>query len=119
MYVWFGHGEFFETYGVYGVAALYGKWMSKLGSSPWRRSRLRFFVLYPHQHKPIEHPMIRLYLYIGAGGSTMLITSLAVTADLIGPHVESGAFVYGAMSFTDKLSNGITVFLIQYLHPCQ
>ncbi len=48
----------------------------------------------------------------------MLITSLAVTADLIGPHVESGAFVYGAMSFTDKLSNGLTVFLIQYLHPC-
>ncbi|XP_032779582.2 major facilitator superfamily domain-containing protein 12 [Daphnia magna] len=77
VYVWFGNGEFFQTYGVYGVAALYG-----------------------------------------AGGSTMLITSLAVTADLIGPHVESGAFVYGAMSFTDKLSNGITVFLIQYLHPC-
>ena len=55
----------------------------------------------------------------GAGGSTMLITSLAFTADLIGPHVESGAFVYGAMSFTDKLSNGITVVIIQYLHPCQ
>ncbi|XP_046447558.1 major facilitator superfamily domain-containing protein 12-like [Daphnia pulex] len=77
LYVWFGHGEFFQSYGIYGVAALYG-----------------------------------------AGGSTMLITSLAVTADLIGPHVESGAFVYGAMSFTDKLSNGLTVFLIQYLHPC-
>ena len=49
----------------------------------------------------------------------MLITSLAFTADLIGSHVESGAFVYGAMSFTDKLSNGIAVFVIQYLHPCQ
>jgi len=65
------------------------------------------------------------YIYVffcglaGAGGSTMLITSLAVTADLIGSHVESGAFVYGAMSFTDKLSNGFTVFLVQYLHPCQ
>lgn len=49
----------------------------------------------------------------------MLITSLAITADLIGTHVESGAFVYGAMSFTDKLSNGIAVFVIQYLHPSQ
>lgn len=25
VYVWFGNGEFFQTYGVYGVAALYGK----------------------------------------------------------------------------------------------
>ena len=24
-YVWFGHGEFFQSYGIYGVAALYGK----------------------------------------------------------------------------------------------
>ena len=47
----------------------------------------------------------------------MLITSLAVTADLIGGQVESGAFVYGAMSFTDKLANGISVYIIQYLHP--
>ena len=31
---------------------------------------------------------------------------------------ETGAFVYGAMSFTDKLSNGITVQLIQIFHPC-
>lgn len=25
LYVWFGHGEFFQSYGIYGVAALYGK----------------------------------------------------------------------------------------------
>ena len=31
---------------------------------------------------------------------------------------ETGAFVYGAMSFTDKLSNGIAVQLIQIFHPC-
>lgn len=44
----------------------------------------------------------------------MLVTSLGVTADLIGPNTESGAFVYGAMSFTDKLSNGVVVMAIQY-----
>jgi len=76
VYVWFGQGYFFITYGIYGVALLFG-----------------------------------------IGGSTMLITSLAVTADLIGSQVESGAFVYGAMSFTDKLANGISVFTIQNLHP--
>lgn len=54
----------------------------------------------------------------GVGGSTMLVTSLAMTADLIGENTESGAFVYGAMSFTDKLSNGAAIALIQQLHPC-
>ncbi|XP_067003209.2 major facilitator superfamily domain-containing protein 12 [Anabrus simplex] len=52
---------------------------------------------------------------LGAGGSLMLVTSLGITADLIGPNTESGAFVYGAMSFTDKLSNGIAVTVIQDL----
>ncbi|XP_033750318.1 major facilitator superfamily domain-containing protein 12-like isoform X3 [Pecten maximus] len=55
---------------------------------------------------------------LGIGGSTMLVTSLAMTSDLIGQNTESGAFVYGAMSFTDKLSNGIAVVLIQQNHPC-
>ncbi|XP_046543115.1 major facilitator superfamily domain-containing protein 12-like isoform X1 [Haliotis rubra] len=55
---------------------------------------------------------------MGVGGTTMLITSLAMTADLIGNNTESGAFVYGAMSFTDKLSNGIAIEIIQLLHPC-
>ncbi|XP_022096604.1 major facilitator superfamily domain-containing protein 12-like isoform X2 [Acanthaster planci] len=55
---------------------------------------------------------------LGAGGSTLLVTSLALTSDLISHNTESGAFVYGAMSFTDKLSNGIAVIVIQYFHPC-
>ncbi|KAI0214324.1 Major facilitator superfamily domain-containing protein 12 [Lamellibrachia satsuma] len=33
--------------------------------------------------------------------------------------ISSGAFVYGALSFTDKLSNGIAVLVIQQLHPCR
>lgn len=31
---------------------------------------------------------------------------------------QSGAFVYGAMSFTDKLANGVAVMMIQAMHPC-
>lgn len=50
---------------------------------------------------------------LGAGSSVMLVTSLGITADLIGLNTESGAFVYGAMSFIDKLSNGLAVALIQ------
>lgn len=51
----------------------------------------------------------------GFAGSIMLVTSLGITADYIGQNVDSGAFVYGAMSFTDKLCNGLAVILIQYL----
>ncbi|XP_056425613.1 major facilitator superfamily domain-containing protein 12 isoform X2 [Hyla sarda] len=57
-------------------------------------------------------------ILLGAGSATILVTSLSMTADLIGPHSRSGAFVYGAMSFTDKVANGLAVVLIQSLHPC-
>ncbi|CAH1778048.1 unnamed protein product [Owenia fusiformis] len=56
--------------------------------------------------------------FLGAGGSIILVTSLSMTADLIGENTGSGAFVYGTMSFTDKLSNGVAVLLIQKMHPC-
>jgi hypothetical protein len=52
----------------------------------------------------------------GAGSSVMLVTSLGITADLIGPNIDSGAFVYGIMSFMDKLSNGVAVTLIQDMY---
>lgn len=55
---------------------------------------------------------------LGVGGSTVLVTALTMLADLIGENVETGAFVYGAMSFTDKLSNGLAIQLIQIFHPC-
>ncbi|XP_022381683.1 major facilitator superfamily domain-containing protein 12 isoform X2 [Enhydra lutris kenyoni] len=55
---------------------------------------------------------------LGVGCATILVTSLAMTADLIGPHTHSGAFVYGAMSFSDKVANGLAVMAIQSLYPC-
>lgn len=54
---------------------------------------------------------------LGIGGSTLLITSLSITADLIGENSEGGAFVYGFMSLLDKLSNGIVIMVIQKLDP--
>ncbi|CAG4979363.1 unnamed protein product, partial [Parnassius apollo] len=50
---------------------------------------------------------------IGFGGSQMLVTSLALTADLVGDKTEASAFVYGLMSFTDKLSCGAAIAIIQ------
>ncbi|KAK8747739.1 hypothetical protein OTU49_016567 [Cherax quadricarinatus] len=54
---------------------------------------------------------------LGIGGSTLLITSLSITADLIGENVEGGAFVYGFMSLVDKISNGIIIMAIQNSDP--
>lgn len=55
---------------------------------------------------------------LGAGSATILVISLSMTAELISDQTQSGAFVYGAMSFTDKVANGLAVMLIQSLHPC-
>ncbi|XP_045775137.1 major facilitator superfamily domain-containing protein 12-like [Maniola jurtina] len=50
---------------------------------------------------------------IGFGGAQMLVTSLSLTADLVGATTDASAFVYGLMSFTDKLSCGAAIALIQ------
>lgn len=55
-------------------------------------------------------------ILIGSCGSVVLVTSLGVTTDFIGEKTGSGALVYGIMSFTDKLANGIAVIIIQNLH---
>ncbi|XP_063241656.1 major facilitator superfamily domain-containing protein 12-like isoform X2 [Bacillus rossius redtenbacheri] len=52
---------------------------------------------------------------LGAGSSVMLVTSLGITADFIGINTNNGAFVYGSMSFVDKLANGVAVIIIQYM----
>ncbi|KAI9913041.1 hypothetical protein PsorP6_006293 [Peronosclerospora sorghi] len=42
-----------------------------------------------------------------------MVKSVCLTGDLVGTHVESGAFVYGYMSFTDNISNEIAILFIQ------
>jgi len=54
---------------------------------------------------------------IGISGSTMLVTSLSLTAEFIGSNTGSSAFIYGLMSLTDKVSNGLAVVLIQHMIP--
>uniref|UniRef100_A0A1B6E3G3 Major facilitator superfamily (MFS) profile domain-containing protein n=2 Tax=Clastoptera arizonana TaxID=38151 RepID=A0A1B6E3G3_9HEMI len=50
----------------------------------------------------------------GISSSIMLVTSLGITADLIGVDNNNGAFIYGMMSLFDKVSNGGAVMAIQY-----
>lgn len=55
---------------------------------------------------------------LGSGSSVILVSSLSLTADLIGKNTGSSAFVFGCMSFIDKLSNGIAVAALQQFSPC-
>ncbi|NXM89264.1 MFS12 protein, partial [Oenanthe oenanthe] len=68
--------------------------------------------------RPTGDEIYGLAVLLGAGSATILVTSLSMTADLIGTNTHSSAFVYGAMSFTDKMANGLAVVMIQNLHPC-
>ena len=40
----------------------------------------------------------------------MLVASLSLTADFIGPDTESSAFIYGFMSLTDKVMQILLAF---------
>ncbi|KAI5640604.1 MFS/sugar transport protein domain-containing protein [Phthorimaea operculella] len=60
--------------------------------------------------------IVQIYLVatlIGAGSSITMVSSLCVTADLIGPHAHQGAAVYSIVTFLDKLVTGIAVVAIQ------
>ncbi|XP_063747163.1 major facilitator superfamily domain containing 12b isoform X2 [Eleginops maclovinus] len=67
---------------------------------------------------------------LGAGTASILVMALSMTAKLIGEQTiynslhfclvwqGSAAFVYGSMSFTEKVANGQSIILIQSIRPC-
>lgn len=59
---------------------------------------------------------IELYgiaVLFGAGSSITMISSLCITADMIGIHSNQGGFIYSAVTFADKLITGIVVIVIE------
>nr|XP_021206172.1 uncharacterized protein LOC101741261 isoform X1 [Bombyx mori] len=63
-----------------------------------------------------EASIVQIYMVatlIGAGSSITLVSSLCVTADLIGPHSHQSAAIYSIVTFADKLVTGIAVVAIQ------
>jgi hypothetical protein len=62
-----------------------------------------------------HYEMWNCYCVTGAGSSVTMVTSLCITADLIGSRTENGAFLYSAVTFADKVLNGIAVMIIEYM----
>ena len=53
-----------------------------------------------------------LAIFMGIGFSAGLSGASSLINDVVGPHGEKGAFVYGCYSFTDKFSCGCALFYL-------
>ncbi|KAI1296851.1 Major facilitator superfamily domain-containing protein 12 [Halotydeus destructor] len=53
----------------------------------------------------------------GIAGTCFLISIVSLISKLTKDYPDSGAFVFGVMSFTDKLVNGTSIFLLEMLLP--
>ncbi|CAF4829140.1 unnamed protein product, partial [Rotaria sp. Silwood1] len=67
----------------------------------------------------IQIALISACILFGISTSTTSICSTALASDLIGLNTECGAFVYGVMTFVDKIANGIIIALVQQFNPCK
>uniref|UniRef100_A0A0A9XX79 Major facilitator superfamily domain-containing protein 12 n=1 Tax=Lygus hesperus TaxID=30085 RepID=A0A0A9XX79_LYGHE len=56
-------------------------------------------------------------VFYGVACALMQVTAMAMVALYIGEDIRNGAFIYGYMSFLDKISTGITLALILHFHP--
>lgn len=52
--------------------------------------------------------------FIGIAQAITLNTGITLISDVIGLKGSSGAFVFGAYSFLDKISSGIALFFCSY-----
>lgn len=80
-----------------------------IGCSTW-------FYFTPQSHRDVIYAPT---IIMGCGNSIMIVTSLAMVADLIGDDKKSSGFVYGVCSLMDKLSLGFIVLALQENYPQQ
>jgi hypothetical protein len=62
--------------------------------------------------QPVQKLVWLVYItafFLGAGATVILVGAVSMEADLVGEHVATGAFVYGFISFLDKLANGLVI----------
>lgn len=65
---------------------------------------------------PLSSNVLELFgiaILFGSGSSITMISSLCITADMIGANSEKGGFIYSAVTFFDKLITGIVVAVIE------
>lgn len=60
-----------------------------------------------------KNHLYSIAVLFGAGSSITMISSLCITADMIGKNADHGGFIYSAVTFADKLITGIVVLVIE------
>jgi len=63
-------------------------------------------------------PVFGIFALYGCGGNMVVCSALGLTAELIGDNTKSSAFVYGLMSFGEKIFNGVAVVILERLNTC-
>ena len=64
-----------------------------------------------------QYEVIIIAILLGASTSTHQTCSLSMIACLVGPNIESGGFVYGTMSFIEKIAVGVAIMIVQKYMP--
>ncbi|RLN17072.1 major facilitator superfamily domain-containing protein 12-like [Panicum miliaceum] len=92
------------------------KWNSRrlkslltVGATLWVISGVAVFVL-PSQMHNLMYP---LAMVIGAANALVMVTTVGLESALVGEDLNGCAFVYGSLSFLDKISCGIALFVLE------
>ncbi|XP_072987381.1 uncharacterized protein [Typha latifolia] len=79
------------------------------GSILWMFSGAGIFLLPSNMH----NLMYVLSITIGAANALMTVTGISMESILVGEDLNGCAFVYGSLSFMDKLSCGIALYVLE------
>uniref|UniRef100_A0ACD5YBX7 Uncharacterized protein n=1 Tax=Avena sativa TaxID=4498 RepID=A0ACD5YBX7_AVESA len=92
------------------------KWNSRrlksfltIGAAMWVISGAAVFVLPSHMHD-LMYP---LAVVIGAANALVMVTAIGLESVLVGEDLNGCAFVYGSLSFLDKISCGVALFVLE------
>ncbi|XP_062189750.1 uncharacterized protein LOC133892813 [Phragmites australis] len=79
------------------------------GAALWILSGLGIVVLPSRMH----NFMYAISIIIGAANALMTVTSISMEGVLVGEDLNGCAFVYGSLSFVDKVSCGLALYVLE------
>lgn len=92
------------------------KWNSRrlksllaIGATLWVISGAAVFVL-PGEMRNLMYPLATV---IGAANALVMVTTIGLESALVGEDLNGCAFVYGSLSFLDKMSCGVALFVLE------
>lgn len=92
------------------------KWNSRrlkslltIGATLWVISGAAVFLL-PSQMHNLMYP---LAVVMGAANALVMVTTIGLESALVGEDLNGCAFVYGSLSFLDKMSCGVALFVLE------